>query len=187
VTAVTERWDAARLEEEGMSPTYELIGKLYRDAAINHIFYAYTDLTGEGVEELLIGELRDEDQKLAVYDIYTIDDHKPFHSLSGWNEDWYYAGETYLINVYKGVNDEEYWSVQDEDYCITNSKSKGYSNGFETFVIDRSKNEEQPWFISAFSGSFQNVTQEEYEEKFNRSVKIKELESRPLSEVSVSR
>ena len=187
VKAVTAGWSAARLEEEGMSPAYELIGKLYRDAAINHIFYAYTDLTGEGVEELLIGELRDEDQKLAVYDIYTIDDHKPFHSLSGWNEDWYYAGETYLINVYKGVNDEEYWSVQDADYCITNSKSKGYSNGFDTFVIDPSKNEEQPWFISAFSGSFQNVTQEEYEEKFNRSVKIKEIESRPLSEVSVSR
>lgn len=184
VTAVTERWNAARLEEEEMSPAYELIGKVYGEAALDHIYYAYTDLTGEGVEELLIGEIRGEDRKLAVYDIYTIDDHKPFHSLSGWNENWYYAGELYLINVYKGVNDEEYWSVQDEDYTITNSKEKGFSNGFDTFVIDRSKNEAQPWFISGYNGSWQNVTQEEYEEKFNRSVKLKELESRPLSELS---
>lgn len=182
VTAVTEKWNAARLEEEGMSPVYELIGKIHGEAALEKICFAYTDLTSEGVEELLVGEVTDGDQKFKVYDIYTVKDHKPAHVLSGWNDSWYYAGEIYLYNVYRGLNGEEYWAVLDPAYSISYEKTKGYSRGMEIFVIDPVKNEEQPWFMYGYEGSWINLSKEDYEERFSRSVKLKEIEPRPLSE-----
>lgn len=187
VTAVTEKWNAARLEEEAMSPVYELIGKVYGEAALDQVCFAYSDLNSDGIEELLVGEIREEDQNFAVYDIYTMDDHKPLHSLSGWKGNCYYAGELSLYNVYEGPNGEEYWNVLDPKYSIMEEKTRGFTKGTTTFVVDRSRNEDQPWFVSSWNGDLKNVTREEYEEKYNRLVKLKKLETSPLSELSEAR
>ena len=187
VMAVTEKWSAARLEEEGMSPAYELIGKIYGEDALDLICYAYCDITGEGVEELLVGEIPDGEERFRAYDIYSIIDHKPVHVLSGWSENWYDVASTYLINVYRGVKGEEYWATLDPDYSITYDKSGGFSHGMTIFVIDRSKNEDQPWFIYDGLNEWENVSREEYEEKYNRIIKLREIESKPLSELADDR
>ena len=187
VTAINEKWNSALLEEEGMSPAYELIGKIYGEAALDRICYAYSDLTDEGVEELLVGEIPDGEQVFKIYDIYTIKEHKPVHVLSGWNENWYVVGELYLYNVYRGLNGEEYWSVHSPDYSIVYEKTKGYSNGMDIFVIDPSRNEDQPWFFYDGPDNWKNVSREEYEERYNRIVKVKEIEPKPLSELADDR
>lgn len=188
VTAMEEKWNAVRLEKEGMSPAYEMMLKIPDGSILDRVGYAYRDLTGEGIEELLIGEIPDADERPMIYDIYGIEDHSPAHLLSGWKENRYYLGEHNLYNEFTGPGGEEYRIILDNDFTLQKKRLTDVSSGIRRFKIDRNKNEAQPWFIYKISENgvwdWVNVTEAEYEEKMSRYVKENELEFKPLSGLS---
>lgn len=187
VTALSEGWNAAHLEKEQMNPVYELIGKLSDVSILERVGYAYKDITGEGIEELLIGEVSNGDQESRIYDIYGIEDHTPVLLLSGSNENSYYLGRVYLINKFTGYDGVEYINVLDTSATLQGKSPITATSGVDRYKIDRNENKNQPWFRYYISDrgiwEWVNITEEEYNEKMSRYRKDSELQFRPLSEL----
>lgn len=186
ITALTENWSAVRLQDEDMNPFYELMQKIYDGNALDHIGYAYIDVTNEGVDELLIGEVSEEDNRNIIYDIYGIENHSPVHVLSGSSENRYYLEGNYLCNEFMGINGEKYIIFHDNDYLLGDNRMNYDSHGVDKYKIDPKANPEQPWFIESYENDtwgWKNITEAEYKEYYSRMIDENfELEFRPLSE-----
>ncbi|HCM92956.1 MAG TPA: hypothetical protein DIS78_10375 [Lachnospiraceae bacterium] len=142
-TAMEEKWDSNKLEEEDMSPEYNAVTVAYGGDAISKVGYAYMDLNNDGVEELMVGEIADGDLKGTIYDIYTIVDRKPAHVVSGSARDRYYALEYGMIcNEYSGGADLTGWQTYDIEPNTVNLlpqlgvKEDGYED------------KDNPWFVN---------------------------------------
>ncbi len=163
LAAITEQWNAYRLEEEEMSPMYYAMSRSGGEAALERLGYLYQDINNDGVDELLIGEILDNEQKGCIFDIYTMADRAPAHVVSGWVGNVYYVldGFSLLSNEYFNGMKEEGCRI----YGVTPNEGSLYPQiGYK---IDRYENEDQPWFVSydlEDAEAWENVTEEEWEE-----------------------
>ena len=180
VKAVNEGWDAAKYEEEGMSP--EIFGCAVNAPGnpLDAIGVAYQDVNVDGIDEMFVVPLEAEkDFKGVAYDIYTMVDHKPANVVSGTSRNRYFDYENAFIS--------REWSGGAGCYGVdvyalmTNSTEMIYQYGYK---IDAYENEEKPWFISYDGKIYDNVTEEEYNERANDEKGKVNLEYKPLSEVS---
>ncbi len=157
VKAVKEKWDSVKLEEEDMSYMYNVLSKTDKNV-LNKIGYAYDDINGDGIEELLIGEIATGNWKGVIYDIYTMVDRKPVHVISGGARDRYFVcDEAFLCNEYSSGANESGWLVY---ILVENSTELFPQVGFK---YDGYKNSKNPWFISY---DFKNDKWENVSEKF---------------------
>lgn len=175
VEAVKEGWDPERLEEEDMSHVYYFLrGEGDEERRAGYCFY---DVNGDGVEELLIGEIAQGGWKGVIYDIYTMVDRAPAHVVSGWERNRYYvANSHFIINEGSSSAFESFSVVYD---LMPNSTELCPQMGFK---FDAYENEAQPWFISydVEGDVWENVdeaTWQEHKERFE----IKRLDYAPLS------
>ena len=100
LTAIREQWDSMKLEKENMSYMYNVILSS-DDKPMDKIGYIYFDANGDGIDELLIGEIAQGSWKGVIYDIYTMADRKPVHVVSGGSRNRYYVCDgTFLCNEY---------------------------------------------------------------------------------------
>lgn len=174
VTAIEEKWDSDKLEQENMSPEYNAIS--VTDDAMETVGYAYLDVNNDGIDELLIGEIADGDYKGTVYDIFTMVDRKPAHVVSGSARDRYYPLEYgMIINEGSGGADDSEWQTYDIEPNTTNLlpqlgvKMDGYENA------------DKPWFVNyAEPDNWENITEEEFDEFMSRFEYIR-LDFTPLS------
>ena len=157
LTAIKEKWDSIRLEKEDMSYMYNVIALSGKSAA-EKIGYTYFDINGDGIEELLIGEIADGDWKGIVYDLYTMVNRKPVHVISGGSRDRYYVCDGYFIcNEYSGGAYESGMLV----YILTENSTELFPQ--VGFKYDGYTNKENPWFISY---DFANDKWQEVDEDF---------------------
>ncbi|MBR6328746.1 MAG: hypothetical protein IKR68_03770 [Lachnospiraceae bacterium] len=176
-TAIKEGWDANRLEAEDMSSMYYVISSSGEGNGADKIGYAYYDTNNDGIDELLVGEIAEDDWKGTVYDIYTMADRKPMHVVSGWDRNRYYALEDgFIVNEYSGGADESGWNVFDIE------PNTGRIMDQVDFKIDGYENKDKPWFISYDEGeTWENVTEEEFEERMETFKNYKRFDFTPLS------
>ena len=182
--AIAETWDASRLEEEEMSPVYYAMDIMGHDSIADTVGYAYADLDGDGVDELLIGEITDGTAQGLVYDVYTMAGRKPVHIMSGWYRNRFQVLENGdLLNEYSAGAKESGTRV----YSV--SHNEGAAIPYIAFKTDGYENEEQPWFVAYGSGEeddeWENITEEEYNEICSRYESLKEITYTPLSSVEL--
>ena len=68
---------------------------------IANIGFAYTDTDKDGIDELYVGTLKDDELKGSIYDIYTMVDGVPTHIVSGTARDRYYVYmNSFIVNEY---------------------------------------------------------------------------------------
>ena len=153
-TAIKENWDSTKLEQHNMSYMYNVISQK------DKIGYTYYDVNADGIEELLIGEIADGTWKGVIYDIYTMVNRQPKHVISGGSRNRYYVcDDSFICNEYSsgalesGVRVYNLVENSTELFPQVNFKYDGYEN---------SKN---PWFISYSDEKWQNVTQNDYNER----------------------
>ena len=140
--ALSEGWDAEKLSSENMSIMYALTGSSSKAPVLDKIGYAYKDLNGDGIEELLIGEITDGKEGSVIYDIYSMKDRKPVHLASGWERNRYYTFEHGMIGCeYSGsasVSGVKVLEVRhnESELCIQCD-----------FRYDSDKDKDNPWSI----------------------------------------
>ena len=170
-TAMKEKWNSIKLEQEQMSYMYNITDK---------IGYIYYDVNGDGIEELFIGEIADGDWKGVIYDIYTMVNRKPQHVTSGGIRNRYYVcDDGFICNEYSsgamenGVRVYNLVENSTELFPQVNFKYDGYTN---------SKN---PWFLSYGNESdadqWENVSEEIYKERKKIFEKYERFDFIPLS------
>ncbi|MCR5421054.1 MAG: hypothetical protein K6E98_08615 [Lachnospiraceae bacterium] len=178
ITAIKEKWDASRLEQEGMSTEYNVIDIATGGEAMKSVGYAYLDINLDGVEELLIGEIAEGNLKGVVYDIYTIVDRKPAHVVTGWSRNRYYALENGMIcNEGSGGAALTEWQIID---IVPNSVEMipQYSIKYDGY-----ENEKNPWFICYGDDEWESITEEEAKDFLSRGVYLR-LDFIPFSEIA---
>ncbi|MCR5788990.1 MAG: hypothetical protein K6G83_03800 [Lachnospiraceae bacterium] len=182
VTAITEGYDANRLEEEGMSSMYYAMSTASDGDVLDSVGYAFYDTNHDGVDELLVGEIADGDWKGVVYDIYTMVDREPAHVLSGWDRSRYYALKSgMVINEYSGGAAMSGWDVFDIEPNTTEILPQ------VSFKVDEYENEDAPWFISYDNGeTWESVPEEEFTEFLSRFQDYMRFDYTPLSEFSAA-
>lgn len=177
--AFTENWDADKLEEEGMSQVYAEIASVEKTSLLNKIGFAYSDLNGDGVDELLIGEVSKGKDPSIVFDIYTMVDREPAHVASGWYRNAYYIFEHGMIcNNYaqsafmSGVKVLEVQHNQTELFLQCD------------FRYDSEKDKDNPWFVSyGDEESWVQLSEEDFEERSSNFGEPVHIDFTPFSKV----
>ncbi len=102
-TAAAEEWDFAKLMEKDYN--YLLTYCYDDDGALQNIGYAFTDLDGDGTQELLIGALGGEEfVAKMIFELYTMDRDGVAQEVFGSTERdrYYYAGGALFANTGSG-------------------------------------------------------------------------------------
>ncbi|MBE5845331.1 MAG: hypothetical protein E7302_14360 [Butyrivibrio sp.] len=181
VDALNENWDANKFEEEGMSPEFSALAQTEGDKALEKIGYAYTDITNDGIDELLLGVISDTDEPSVVYDIYTVVDRMPELVVSGTARNGYYAMEYGgITNFYLGGAAENgFYSYVVEP----NSTNLIFQYGVK---YDANTDEKNPWFVTySDENSWEAMTEEDYNSRIEMaSEQYLKLDYTPLSDIT---
>lgn len=176
VKAVSEGWDANKLEEENMSPQFYEVSAFSEGNAGDRIGFAYRDVNLDGIDELFVGEIADGDFKGVVYDIYTVINRQPQLVVSGSARDRYFVYDSaFIVNEFSGGAAESGSLVYNLDY---NSTEMTLQWGTK---YDAYENEAQPWFITYDGEEWENVTEEEYNDRVAAIDKYTRFDYTPLS------
>ena len=177
IKAINEKWNSAKLEKENMSYMYNVLSKTNKNV-LNKVGYIYDDINGDGIEELLIGEIAQDNWKGVIYDIYTMVDRKPVHVISGGTRNRYFVcDEAFLCNEYSLGAKESGWLVY---ILVENSTELFPQVGFKYDAYQNSKN---AWFISYDfkNDKWENVSEKIFKERKAIFDKYKRFDYIPLS------
>ena len=160
ITAILERWDSIRLENENMSYMYNVIPE--DTNKLNKIGYTYYDINCDGIDELLIGEIAEGNWKGVIYDIYTMVNREPKHVISGGSRNRFYVCDgSFICNEYSGGAGESGTRV----YSLVENSTELFPQ--VSFKYDIYSNKKNPWFISygTTENKWDNVPENIYNER----------------------
>ena len=177
IKAIKENWDSIKLEDENMSYMYNVLAH-YNKNVLDKTGYKYLDVNGDGIEELLIGEIAQGEWKGVIYDMYTMKDRKPVHVLSGGARNRYFVcNDDFICNDYSSGADENGTNVY---ILVENSTELFPQVGFK---YDGYKNKKNPYFLSynINQNEWENVSEKKYFERKSIFNKYKRFDYIPLS------
>lgn len=177
IIAIEEKWDSTKLEKEHMSYMYNVLAGSNKNV-MDKIGYAYYDTNGDGIEELLIGEIATGNWKGVVYDIYTMVNRKPAHVISGGSRDRYYVcDDSFICNEYSSGANESGMKV----YILVENATELYPQ--VGFKYDGYDNNLSPWYISynLFKDEWENISEHTYKERKSTFEKYERFDYIPLS------
>lgn len=141
--ALSEKWDGQKLSSEGLS---QLSLYCQEGNALENVGYAFLDVNGDGVCELMIGAIHgDEFVNKMLFELYTLEDGVPVQIFAGQERDRYYIA-----------------GLEEGGYLIANEASSGAANsawfyyaidGKELSVVqailyDAAASPDQPWYMA---------------------------------------
>ncbi len=179
LTAIKEKWNSQKLEEENMSYMYNVIAQSSQNV-LDKIGYAYFDINGDGIDELFIGEIAQNNWKGIIYDIYTMVNRKPVHVVSGGSRNRYFAcDDGFLCNEYSESAGLSGLRV----YNLIENSTELYPQVF--FKYDSYTNKNKPWFISycVFENKWENVSKELFYERKKIFEKYERFNYIPFSKI----
>ena len=181
LTALKEKWDSIKLENEDMSYMYNVITQTNADA-LSKVGYIYYDVNKDGIEELLIGEIAEGAWKGVIYDIYTMVNREPKHVISGGSRNRYYiCDESFVCNEYSSGAMESGVRV----YSLIENSTVLYPQ--VAFKYDAYTNSENPWFISYSSDflkdNWENTSETIYKERKKVFDKYERFNFVPFSKI----
>ena len=156
ITAINEKWSVNQFEEADMSGELALIASGAADP-FESIGFAYADINGDGIDELLIGDLTGSNPDGMVYDIYTMVDREPAHVVSSYLRDRYY-----VLGGFDVCNEYSAGAGENGTVCyvlIPNSTELFWQ---VAYICDEYEDEESPWFRAYSDGELEAVTEEDY-------------------------
>lgn len=163
ITAIDEKWDSLKLEQENMSYMYNVLAP----DNVNALGYTYYDLNADGIDELLIGEITNGSWKGIIYDIYTMVNRKPEHVVSaGARNRFFVCDDVFLCNEYSSGALESGVRV----YILLENSTELFPQ--VSFKYDGYANKEKPWFISYGSVPNDDEWDNVDEDTFNERKKI---------------
>ena len=174
--ALNEKWDSAKLEQENMSYMYNVLAQADKNIK-DKVGYIYYDTNGDGIDELLIGEIAQGNWKGVVYDLYTMVDRKPVHVISGGSRDRYYVCDNvFICNEFSGGADLSGVHVT----ILVENSTELFPQVY--FKYDGYENSKNPWFLKYGSDDdWKNVSQKVYDDRIKVFEKYERFDYIPFS------
>ena len=174
--ALNEKWDSAKLEQENMSYMYNVLAQADKNIK-DKVGYIYYDTNGDGIDELLIGEIAQGNWKGVVYDLYTMVDRKPVHVINGGSRDRYYVCDNvFICNEFSGGADLSGVHVT----ILVENSTELFPQVY--FKYDGYENSKNPWFLKYGSDDdWKNVSQKVYDDRIKVFEKYERFDYIPFS------
>lgn len=165
ITAINEKWDSVKLDEENMSYMYNVLAQ-NKTNVLNKVGYIYYDVNKDGIDELFIGEIADGNWKGVIYDLYTMVNRKPQHVISGGSRNRFFACDNaFICNEYSSGALESGVRI----YNLVENSTELFPQ--VSFKYDAYSNKNKPWFISYGSEidneKWENVDEKTFKERKN--------------------
>ena len=142
-TALSQKWDQNAYLENEMSP----LSANYHDGnPLDNVGFAFMDLDGDGIWELIIGAIKNAEQDPLVFEIWTRKDDAPVLVAQSDNHNRYYlqySQEDELWSVaYEAENSAEnhafyYLQLMDGEFQVS-----------QGVIFDAAADEKAPWFMT---------------------------------------
>ena len=185
ITAIKEKWDSKKLEQENMSYMYNVIacgfGNKTKDVpqkVLEKVGYIFYDVNADGIDELFIGEISDGERKGIIYDIYTMVDREPKHVVSGGNRERYFVcDDVFICQEASGGANESLVRI----YNLVENTTELFPQ--VSFKYDGYQNPFRPWFLSYAEEKWENVPETVYQDRKSVFVRYSRFEFIPSSKV----
>lgn len=172
-TIITENGNYSKYREEGLNPYYLTLSKSGNEI-LKKVGYVYYDINGDGIDELLIGEIAKGKSKGIVCDIYTMVDRKPKHVTDG---KFFVSNDIFLWNEFEPNKKEQTTII----YFLEKNSAKIVPH--VVFVHNSNKKVKSPYAITyGVYGKPGFVTKKEFNERRNFYNDFKRFDYTPLCE-----
>ena len=179
--AISEKWDIDKMEENNVCYMC-----CWREN-VSEMGYICIDVDGNGVSELLIGEVESEGAYVGMfYDMYTIVDNKAVQIVTSGERDRYYLCTDYQIanegSSSAAESSSSYYFLKDGK--TLELKEAVIYDGYYAGAYDEIDNEVKPWFYSTtgFEESDYNQISEEKAWEIMDSYEFMDIEFTPFEE-----
>lgn len=142
-TAISQQWDEGAYFEQEMSA---MAAYYYEGNALDNVGYAFMDLDGDKVPELMIGAIANAAQSPLVFEIWTVKDGQPVMLAQSGSRNRYYlqhSEEDGLWSIaYEGENGAANHAVH---YLHL---AEGELAVIQGVIFDAMASEDAPWFMT---------------------------------------
>lgn len=142
-TAISEQWDESTYFDHEMSA---LAAYYYEGNALDNIGFAFIDLDGNGIRELIIGAIMNAEQDPLVFEVWTLENDEPVMLVQSGSHNRYYlqyAEEDELWYIsYEAENGAANFGV----YCL--QMFDGKLEVSQGIIFDAVASEDAPWFMA---------------------------------------
>jgi hypothetical protein len=142
-TAISNQWNEGTYFDNEMCP---LVASYYEGNASDNVGFAFMDLDGDNVQELIIGAIDGSEQSPLVFEIWTQKNGEPIMLAQSGSRNRYYL---------QYAEDDAIWSVAYEaengaaNYAVYYLQlSEGKFEVIQGVLFDAIANENAPWFMA---------------------------------------
>lgn len=142
-TAISNQWNESAYFDNEMCP---LVASYYEGNALDNVGFAFMDLDGDNVQELVIGAIDGSEQSPLVFEIWTQKNGEPIMLAQSGSRNRYYL---------QYAEDDAIWSVAYEaengaaNYAVYYLQlTEGKFEVIQGVLFDAMANENAPWFMA---------------------------------------
>ena len=142
-TAISRQWDAGAYWDHEMS---SLAAYYYEGTALENIGFAFTDLDGNGIQELLIGAILNADRDPLVFEIWTVRNGEPVMLAQSGSHNRYYLQYAQEDGLWSVAYEAENGAANHAVYYL--QLADGEFQVMQGIVFDAIASEQDPWFMA---------------------------------------
>lgn len=142
-TAISQQWDEGTYWDHEMSA---LAAYYYEGTPLENIGFAFMDLDGNGIQELLIGAILASDRDPLVFEIWTVRNGEPAILAQSGSHNRYYLQYALEDGLWSVAYEAENGAANHAVYYL--QLADGEFQVIQGIVFDAIANEQDPWFMA---------------------------------------
>jgi hypothetical protein len=142
-TAISQQWDEDTYWDHEMS---SLAVYYYEGTPLENVGFAFMDLDGNGIQELLIGAILGSDRDPLVFEIWTIRNGEPAMLAQSGSHNRYYLQYAQEDGLWSVAYEAENGAANHAVYYL--QLADGEFQVIQGIVFDAIANEQDPWFMA---------------------------------------
>lgn len=142
-TAISQQWDEGAYWDHQMSA---LAAHYYEGTPLENVGFAFMDLDGNGIQELLIGAILGSDRDPLVFEIWTVRNGEPAMLAQSGSHNRYYLQYAQEDGLWSVAYEAENGAANHAVYYL--QLTDGEFQVIQGIVFDAIASENDPWFMA---------------------------------------
>ena len=142
-TAISQQWDANAYWDHEMSA---MAAYYYEGTPLANVGFAFMDLDGNGIQELLIGAILGADRDPLVFEIWTTRNGEPVMLAQSGSHNRYYLQHSEEDDLWSVAYEAENGAANHAVYYL--QLDDGEFHVIQGVIFDAVANESDPWFMA---------------------------------------
>ena len=142
-TAICEQWDEITYFDHEMSA---MAAYYYEGNALDNIGFAFMDMDGDNIQELMIGAIKNAERDPLVFEIWTLKNGEPVMLAQSGSHNRYYMQYAEEDDVWSVAYEAENGAANHAVYYL--QLVEGEFEVIQSIIFDALANEGAPWFMA---------------------------------------